>query len=1005
MELLHVGLGLFCSFFLHALLLSSMLELSKSFNTLGNETDRLSLLVFKDGLTVDPFGATRSWNQTLHFCQWAGVTCSTSSGHQRVTALNFTSQRLVGHISPYISNLTFLKEIHLSNNSFHGKIPQEIGRLLHLQLLNLSHNSFNGEIPANLSYCSDLRVLDLHENQITGNLPTQLSSLSNLVLLDLDTNGFTGSIPPSFGNLSSLIRLNLRKNRLQGRIPHDLGRITTIIYLRISFNNLLGMLPLSLFNLSSINYFNVAANRLEGNLPHDIGLTLPNLQILVLGGNRFTGLFPRSLPNASRLESIDIADNDFDGSVPMNIGRLQHLWRLSFQMNRLGSGKEDDLNFLTSLTNCSGLQNLALGDNHFGGVLPNSIANLSTNLSYLYLGRNPISGRIPTGIENLVGLISLLMGDNLFEGTIPIGIGKLKNLKEFNLNGNRLSGQIPSSFGNITRLTQLSLYGNGLEGSIPSSFGNCWYLQNMDLSKNKLNGTVPKEVFSIPALRVFSLNENSLSGSLALEDNNLTNLEKLDVSKNKFSGEIPSTLGKCLRLENLYMSNNFFQGTIPPSLSNLTRLQGLDLSRNNLSGPIPEYFGKFPSLQYLNLSFNGLEGEVPKEGIFRNASAVVALGNNKLCGSVLELQLPTCRNQATKKKGRSVLLRAIISAASIASFVILCAFIFPTLYLIRKSRRKHSSMSLPDDPSNYLSDDSFLKVSYADLLQATDGFCSTNLIGMGSYGTVYKGVLSPDAVVAVKVLNLQRRGASRSFTAECEALRNIRHRNLIKILTACSSIDYKGNDFKALVFEYMPNGSLERWLHPSVDEKFYLRNLSLVDRLKISIDVAIALDYLHHRCQTPVIHCDLKPSNILLDDDMNAHVSDFGLARILYGNSGDRPQNQSSTIELKGSIGYISPEYGMGGRVSTHGDVYSYGILLLEMFTGKKPTDQMFKDGLSLHQLAKMALPDHVEHISDQRLILEENDEILESARNRMRECLVSVIKIGVFCSTELPKE
>ena len=194
------------------------------------------------------------------------------------------------------------------------------------------------------------------------------------------------------------------------------------------------------------------------------------------------------------------------------------------------------------------------------------------------------------------------------------------------------------------------------------------------------------------------------------------------------------------------------------------------------------------------------------------------------------------------------------------------------------------------------------------LYRATNEFSPSNLVGSGSFGSVYKGVLHPEeTLVAIKVLNLQRKGASKSFMAECNVLRNIRHRNLVKILTCCSSMDYSGNQFKALVFEYMTNGSLDIWLHPKVDIEDQSRDvLSVLQRLNVAIDVASALDYLHNHSVQPIIHCDLKPSNILLDNDMVAHVSDFGLARLLSTIT-DSSQKQTSTIGIKGSIGYAAP--------------------------------------------------------------------------------------------------
>jgi serine/threonine protein kinase len=204
-----------------------------------------------------------------------------------------------------------------------------------------------------------------------------------------------------------------------------------------------------------------------------------------------------------------------------------------------------------------------------------------------------------------------------------------------------------------------------------------------------------------------------------------------------------------------------------------------------------------------------------------------------------------------------------------------------------------------------------LNLSYQSLLNATDGFSSTNLIGVGSFGSVYKGILDQGRhMVSVKVLHLLRHGASKSFKAECEALRNIRHRNLVKVLTSCSGIDYQGHDFKALVMEFMGNGSLDEWLHPNprINETLEEpRGLSLLQRLNIAIDVANALDYLHHHCQTPIVHCDLKPSNVLLDDEMIGHVGDFGLARFLFDATQDSSIDQSSSIGVRGTVGYTAP--------------------------------------------------------------------------------------------------
>ncbi|XP_058110898.1 probable LRR receptor-like serine/threonine-protein kinase At3g47570 [Magnolia sinica] len=996
MELTPMSIRAIWSFILHAIISSSMYVpwLLGSAANFSNDTDHLALVHFKRMITDDPLHSLSSWNHTLHFCHWQGVTC----GHrhpQRVTALNLVGQNLVGPISPYIANLTFLRIIDFADNSFHGAVPEQIGRLFRLRYLGLANSTFTGEIPANLTHCSELQVLDLYGNQLSGRIPTDLGSLSKLTRLYLGRNSLTGSIPPSLGNLSSLTLLYLSMNNLEGSIPSELSQLVSLEGLAIYSNNLSGRIPPSLYNLSSIIGLDVGYNRLNGNLPSNLGIALPYLQNLYVSQNQFTGPIPVSLPNASGLVLLSFGGNSFSGSVPMNLGSLKSLTKVSFGDNRLGTGKSHDLSFFVSLTNCTSLQILDMSVNRLSGALPDSIANLSTQMTRLVLDDNRIFGSIPSGIQNLFSLTMLGMERNFLTGAIPIGVGKLNKMEELFFSVNELSGNIPSSLQNMSRLYILYLYQNSLTGNVPSSLGNCTYMQFLHLFDNNLSGSLPKQLFSFPSLIEIFLGNNSFSGDLPLEAGYLKALQNLNVSNNKLSGEIPSTLGNCLSLEYLGLEGNFFQGSIPSTFSTLRGLRSLDLSGNNLSGKIPKYLENLSALQYLNLSFNDFEGELPKQGVFRNASEVWVLGNSKLCGGIEELKLPACSSQASKKLGMSLASKVKFSIIGVALCLISLSCFVTTLYWVRKSRKKPSVPPSVEDP--------FMIISYADLFKATDGFSSANLIGSGSFGSVYKGTQYQDGIVfAVKVLNLQQQGAQRSFMAECEALRNIRHRNLIKILTCCSSIDYKGNEFKALVFKYMNNGSLDRWL-PKDGFDQERGDLTFIQRLNIALDVASALDYLHNHCQTPIVHRDLKPSNILLDDDMIAHVGDFGLARFLSEVA------QTISHGVKGSIGYVAPEYAMGSKASTQGDVYSYGILLLEMITGKGPTDDMFKDNLSLHHFAKLALPERVMEIVDPYLF--EEAEVTQgsgnhiNAKNRTCDCLTSMVRIGVLCSLESPRE
>ncbi|XP_058111610.1 putative receptor-like protein kinase At3g47110 [Magnolia sinica] len=961
----------------------------------SNETDHLALLHFKDLITDGPLHSLSSWNHTLHFCRWQGVTCGGRRHPQRVIALILTDKNLVGPISPFIGNLTFLKRIDLANNSFSGLIPEQMGQLFRLRFLALYNNTLAGEIPTNLTYCSKLEFLYLHHNRLAGRIPTEIGSLSKLTVLVLGENNLTGSIPLSLGNLSSLSYLYLTTNSLDGSIPDDLGRLASLERFDIAENELSGKIPPQLYNLSSVKFLDVGFNRLYGNLPPNLGFTLPNLQWLSTGVNQFTGPIPISLSNASGLVIIDLGNNSFRGSVPTNFGSLKRLSMLLLSGNKLGIGKSQDLIFLDSLTNCSRLRMLEVVGNHLSGSLPDSMANISTQLTWLNLAENKIFGSIPSGIQNLVDLTLLDMANNFLTGTIPIGIGKLNQARELWFEANELSGQIPSSLGNISQLLILSLYENNLSGSIPSTIGNCTNLQFIYFHSNKFSSSLPKQLFIFPSLIHLYIGNNSFTGSLPVEVGYLKTLSVLSVSNNKLSGEIPSSLGNCLSLEYLLLDGNFFQESIPPTFSTLRGLRSLDLSCNNLSGEIPKYLEKL-ALESLNLSFNNFKGEVPKQGVFGNANQVSVLGNNKLCGGIPELNLPQCSCQASKKWRKSLASKVKISVVVVVPCLMLVSCIFATLYWVRKSRRKPVDVPSAEDP--------FITISYAELFKATDGFSSANLVGTGSFGAVYKGALDRDGtMVAVKVFNLQQQGALRSFMAECEALKNIRHRNLVKILTCCVSIDFKGNDFKALVYEYMPNESLDKWLHRDGDHQLG-RNLKFTQMLNIAIDVASALDYLHNHGQTPIIHRDLKPSNILLDDDMIARVGDFGLARFL-------PEvAQSSSVGIKGSVGYIAPEYAMGSKASTQGDVYSYGILLLEMITGKGPTDGMFMDNLNLHHFAKLALPERVMEIVEPRLLVEDG-EVTQgngnhiNTRNRMHECLILIVGIGVSCSSESPRE
>ncbi|XP_011099080.2 probable LRR receptor-like serine/threonine-protein kinase At3g47570 [Sesamum indicum] len=946
----------------------------------NNETDLQALLAFKRSIDDDPTGVLNSWNETLHFCSWKGILCS--KRHQnRVVSINLMSQGLVGTLSPHLGNLSFLRTIILQNNSFHGFIPEEIGRLRRLELIEFSNNSFGGEIPRNLSNCRNLYYLNLIDNNLTGSIIPEIGSLVKLEALGLTRNRVSGTIPSFIGNLSSLVQLSLASCNLQGLIPESLVQLQRLQLLNLVENHLTGEIPYALYNISSITIFSVRSNRLQGNIPSDVCFTLPNMRTLDLGDNHFTGVLPPSLSNSSSLERINLALNNFTGEIIKDFKRLSALRYLFVSSNHL----EGDLSFISSMINCTSLKTLLLFDNLLTGSLPDSIRNLSSHLSYLSIAQNQLHGRIPPSIGDLLSLTRINFAYNDLEGPIPFSIGKLYKLQEIYLGANRLTDELPFSFGNLTLLNHLYLRQNNFLGNIPRSLSNCSNLLTLDLSLNNLDGPIPPEIVSLSSISItFNLAYNIFTGPIPLEVGSLRNLANLDLSHNRLSGFIPNSLSSCVRLERLHLDNNALNGEIPDGLTALRGLQVLDLSQNNLSGLIPRFLSELPLLK-LNLSFNRLQGEVPTLGVFQNGSAISLVGNSGLCGGIVHLKLPPCSPEHSEKKHFPTAWKILIPLLGAGAICLILSACFI------HGQRISQKIQFPVPAIGT----EFLRLSYADLLKATGGFSEANLLGAGRFGSVYKGLLNDEQTpVAVKVLNLDMKGASNSFISECNALRGIRHRNLLKILSICPSTDFQGNDFKALVYEYMANGSLEKWLHQTSDEAS--RNLSTIQRLNIAIDIASALDYLHFGTDSTIVHGDLKPSNILLDESMTALLGDFGLARVV---SSMFSRHESSSLAIKGTIGYIAPEYGTSNMVSTSGDVYSFGIFLLEMFTNRRPTDGELSSHSSLHDFVSRALPSQVTEVLDPFIV----HEYKHSMDSIIKNCMVSVLGIGVACSKQLP--
>ncbi|TYJ36524.1 hypothetical protein E1A91_A05G312400v1 [Gossypium mustelinum] len=963
-------------------------------------TDQSVLLEFKHQIN-DPHGIlVDNWTTSHSFCNWIGVTCGAK--HKRIKALNLPNMNLIGTIPPELGNLSFLASLNLSGNGFHGDLQEELGQLSRLKLVDLSSNCFTGEIPSSFGRLNQVSDLVLSNNNLTGAIPPEISNLLNMRTLDLASNKLSGSIPSSIYNISSLRMDSLSFNGLSGKMPDDMchhlpnlealylgtnelsGQIPKTInecknlqVLALDYNQLSGSIPRSTGNLTALTELYLGGNNLEGKLP-DIRSD-SNLEELHLWGNNLSGNIPESISNVSKLRNIALMANSFSGHIPNSLGNLKFLEELRLWKNKLTieTNSNGEWSFFASLLNCKYLKVLDLSVNPLKGVLPTSISNLSQTLQVFSCADCRIEGTIPMEIGSLNNAIILELTNNELIGSIPTTIGGLTNLQYLGLSGNELQGSIPHDLCGLKGLFELSLDDNELDGPLPPCLGELTSMRKLHLSFNKLHSSIPFSLWSLKDILKVDLSSNYFNGSLPLEIGKLSVLQHLNLSMNSLSNDIPSTIGNLRDLQVLALSSNRFQGLIPTSFSDLVSLESLDLSGNNLSGVIPRSLEWLRHLNNFNVSLNRLEGEIPSGGPFANFTSQSFMKNYALCGPP-RLQVSPCKRN-THRNSKKTLLHVLKYVLPIVVSIIIVVTLIVVCTPLKKKRKSTNSTTIED--SFPLKE--WKRISYDQLSKATDGFSGGNMLGSGSFGTVYKGILFDETGVAIKVFNLQIEGAFKSFDVECEVMSKIIHRNLVKVITCCST-----TDFKALVLELMPNGNLEKCLYSN--NHF----LDILQRINIMIDVASALEYLHSGYSTPLIHCDLKPSNVLLDKDMIAHVGDFGIAKLL-----GEVDSMKQTMTLA-TIGYMAPEYGSAGIISMKSDVYSYGILLMETFTRKKPTDEIFAGKMSMKHWVKTSLGNGIIGVGDSGLVQEDDKYFVVKAN-----CISSIMKLALDCSAELPED
>ncbi|XP_071921472.1 uncharacterized protein [Coffea arabica] len=865
--------------------------------------------------------------------------------------------------------------ISLGVNSLSGSLPDYMCfHLPRLRFIGLSMNKFSGQIPSNLAQCSELQALSFSFNKFTGNTPKEIGNLKKLEVIYFAMNSLTGEIPKELANLTMLKFLDLSDNNITGEIPREISNLHNLEKLNLGWNNVSGSIPVEIFNLSRLKLMSLAGNKLSGILPSTVFYGLPNLEELYLNNNNFVGDIPESISNSSRLYFIILSDNKFTGPIPISIGNLRLLQVLDLTNNNLVCDSSyPELSFVSSLANSKNLRKLSVSNNPLNGILPDSVGNLSASLQTMYAYGCGLRDRIPDRIGNLSNLIILSLYNNQLTGSLPITVTGLLKLQAIMLHINKLSQVSLEYFCSFNNLGVISLSFNQIVGSIPECIGNVTSLRYLYLASNKFN-FAPKSLWNLKDLLALDLSSNSLTGPLPLDVANLKIATAIDMSINHFSGGIPTTIGDMQNLNKLSLAHNQLQGSIPESIGSMLSLAKLDLSRNFLSGSIPKSLETLKYLTYFNVSFNNLSGEIPSNGPFRNFTSESFTSNAALCGAQRFLVPPCVRfsPQSLRKKKKYVII-LVLSGVILVLGAMSLGFIY-----LRYQRKDRSPIEA------YLSLVATQeRISYHKLLQATDGYHERNFLGKGGFGSVYKGTLDDGRVVAVKVFDLQLEGALKSFDAECEVLRNLRHRNLTKVISCCSN-----PDFKALVLEFLPNGSLEKWLYSN--DCF----LDIIQRLDILVDVASALQYLHYEYSTPVVHCDLKPSNVLLDEDMVAHVSDFGLTKLLA------PEEGIAYTKTLATLCYLAPEYGFQGLVSVKCDVYSLGIMMMEVFTRMNPSNEMFGENLSLRSWVLDSMANALAQIIDANLLSTTDDHFLEKL-----DCISSIMKVALNCTRESPGE
>ncbi|TYJ10204.1 hypothetical protein E1A91_A11G192100v1 [Gossypium mustelinum] len=726
----------------------------------------------------------------------------------------------------------------------------------------------------------------------------------------------------------------------------------------------------------------MANNSFTGTVPIEIR-QCGSLHVLDLGGNRFSGDIPAFLGDMTGLKVLSLGGNLFSGSVPGSFGNLTELETLNLGHNNLTGSLPEEIMGLSNLST------LDLSGNKFYGEIPASIGNLS-RIAVLNLSANGFSGKMPASFGNLFKLTTLDLSKQNLSGKLPIELSGLPNLQVIALQENMLSGDVPEGFGSLTSLRYVNLSSNSFSGQIPETLSFLHSLVVLSLSNNHITGVIPPEIGNCTGLEVLELGSNSLTGHIPTDFSRQLNL--LDLGGNNLTGQIPEEISKCSSLTTLLLDANQLSGSIPDSLSKLSNLTMLDLSSNNLSGGIPSNLGLISALIYFNVSRNDLSGEVPVTLGFRFDNPSVFAENRDLCGKPLDRE---CGDVNDKGKRKRLIVVIVVVVCAACLLLLCCCFYVFSLFRWRK-KLKAAAGEKKRSPARASSGSSRgrgstdnggpklvmfnNKITLAETIEATRQFAEENVLSRSRYGLVFKACYNDGMVLSIRRLPDGSLDEN-MFRKEAEFVGKVKHRNL----TVLRGYYAGPPDLRLLVYDYMPNGNLATLLQEASHQDGHVLNWPM--RHLIALGIARGLAFLH---ASNMVHGDVKPQNVLFDADFEAHLSDFSLDRLTITTPAE-----ASTSTSVGTLGYVSPEAVLRGEATKESDVYSFGIVMLELLTGKRAL--MFTEDEDIVKWVKKQLQRG--QIAE---LLEPGLLELDPESSEWEEFLLG-IKVGLLCTAPDP--